>query len=250
MEQPHADEEFPAPAQAGEAVVPPRRRWRIWPWLLLSVLCLGVTFLGVLYFGLRQEPEFYRQSRAALADPAVRTAAIKELQAQTEQLQAAVENRAEWQLELTDRQINAWLQEEFTRQLRHDEPQFVRDPVVELQAGLVRIGATLDAAEFRGVLSIEIRPRLVEDSQLEFELGAVRAGLLPIPAARWIARFRDEINRSEWPLKIVNDAPLRVRLNWREIGSETRTLEITGLEVSDGRLRLTGRPAVDSANPP
>jgi hypothetical protein len=204
---------------------------------LLALVAVGLVFV---LLRLRQEPEFYRRSRAELADPAVRTAAAETFQVRAEELHEAVEHDEPFRIEFTEQQINAWLLEELPRQRSYRRIAAVSDPLLELREGLVQLGARVESDGLHGIVSVEVRPRLAADGSLLLELGEVRAGEWSVPAERWLGGFRRQIEQRGWPVEIVSEDPLLVRVSVRRFGPAWRSLQIDAIEVSEGLLTLVG----------
>jgi hypothetical protein len=223
-----------------------RRRWFSWPWVLLAILCVAVLGVGYVLVALKQEPEFYRISRTRLADPAVRTAAVEEFTAQAEELEQAVTREAAWRVEFTEDQINAWLLDELPRRIRERDRRFVQDPLVDLSAGTVQIGARIDAPDYRGVVSVAVKPTIEPDSKLLVEIEAIRAGQLTIPAIRWLGQFRKQLEESGWPVEIVSESPLQLRVDLRAIGPAWKALDVAELSIENDKLALAGSPMPNS----
>lgn len=219
---------------------PPRRRFRIWPWLLLSCLCLATLGAGYVVVSLRQEPQFYQQKRAVLADPVRRAAAAEGFTTQATTLREAVAHQATWRVEFTEEQINAWLLEELPRHMDTAESRRIREPLVELAEGVVRVAARIELEEYRGVLSLEVRPRLEPGSQLILQLVSLKAGELPIPALRWMGRLQKHLMRTDWPVQIVRESPLEVQIDLPAVGRRWANVPLQELTVEPGRIALSG----------
>jgi uncharacterized protein YpmS len=209
-------------------------------WLLLPVLAATVLGVGYVLIALRREPEFYRVTRAALQNETVRATAAAEFTAQTEELATAVETRADWTVEFTEQQINAWLMQEYSRRANERSRSLVRNPLVDLEPGRFRIGAQVDAEQFSGLVSLDVAPHLEADETLVLDVNSIRVGDLPIPASRLIAEVSRHIDQSDWRVTIETEPSLRVVIPLRELGRSARKLKLTKVDLQVDRITLGG----------
>ncbi|MCA9054252.1 MAG: hypothetical protein KDA75_10470 [Planctomycetaceae bacterium] len=214
------------------------RRWVRWLWLLLPLLCATMLGVGYLLVALKREPEFYRQSRAALEDREVRQAAVAAFETQAAELEVVSKSADEWRIEFSEQQINAWLWEEFPRW----QPRVpaVHEPLVDLTEQSLHLGAQVELPQYRGIVSVQIRPTVAPGPTLVIDVDDIRAGDLPIPAARWIEQARAEIERQQWPVRIEEEPTLKIVVDLTEIDSPWSRLPLTAIEIGEEQLTLIG----------
>lgn len=240
---PHDREAEPVkdrPAHPTTGAPPRARRWFRWLWLLLPVLCATLFGVGYLLVALRREPEFYRRSAAALQDAPRRRQAAAEFSARAEEFAVAAEEERAWQIEFTEQQVNAWLWEELPRRLSPHERAVLSQPLVEFGDGSLRLGARVDSDQYRGVLSVELRPRVETEGRLVLDIASIRAGDLPIPAHRWIAEAAHQIEQSDWPVQLEQEPQLRLVVDLRELGAEWSPLRRAQLRITPELFTLLG----------
>ncbi|MFV0444375.1 MAG: DUF2140 family protein [Planctomycetaceae bacterium] len=231
------------PATPRSTAPSPRRRWLRWLWLLLPVLVVTLFGVGYLLVAIRREPEFYRESRAALADVAVREAAVEEFTQRTEELSVVVQRPQEWRIEFTEQQINAWLLQELPKHMSAKDRKTLQEPLVDLQPGLVQIGAKVALPQYTGVLSLDIQPTILEDESLQLTVKAIRAGDLPIPASRLLTEAMQYVDQSKLPVEIETEPEFQITIPLQKVIRQSSQLKLIGVDLEADRLALRGQGA-------
>lgn len=221
----------------------PPRRWMRWLWLLLPVLAMTVFGVGYLLLAIRREPQFYRESRAALQDAGVRKVAVEEFTSRTEELAAATRQPAEWRIEFTERQINAWLLEELPKHMRPRDQELLREPLVDLQPNLIRLGAKVTTAQYEGLLSLDVQPTVLEDESLSLVVTSIRAGDLPIPAGRLIGEALRYVDESRLNVEIETEPELKITIPLRKLIRGSPRPRLAGMDVGTDVLAIRGQGA-------
>ena len=168
-------------------------------------------------------------------------AAATEFKTQAAELETTTRSKEPWELIFTEQQINAWLIDELPR--HQSGSPGVSDPLVDLTTGVVRVGARANAPQFRGLVSVEIRPSIEEGSQLILEVDRIRAGELPIPAGRWIRDARRRIAENGWPVEIVEEPSLRIEVDLTQVAPPWNRMRLSTIAVAEGRITLRGEAA-------
>jgi hypothetical protein len=214
------------------------RKKRIGLITLSAVLLVGGA-CGAVLWALLETPPFYRQVVNSQPNRAVRQQAAKKFVQQTIQLADDVKHADAWSVEFTQDQVNGWLAEELEQKYAELVPEGVRQPRVQFDEGLLRVGFRYEREHWGGVVSLSLRPWVPAANQLALEIISVRAGLLPIPFEELLRDFAEHFETNGW------------RLEWYEAdGNDVMVLHLdrvnrgrpmlVALELSAGALRLAG----------
>jgi len=120
---------------------------------------------------------------------------------------------------LTQRHLNAWLRKEFGTKAKE-----LRRPHISLEDDMFRFAVTVVTPATEVVASCDLKLSKSNESGLIFELFAVRAGQLPVPAMTILKQY----------LRTDPDLPRDIELN---VDGERPTLSVSALP-DDGALQL------------
>jgi|GEM_PF-1867177 hypothetical protein len=212
---------------------------KVWRRILLIVAILLVilfVILGVLYWKLKQVPEFYRQTMQASSQQLAE--AQQQLQKRVDQLKQDVRFTPQWSISLTEQQVNGWLASQYGR-----EQGAVTQPRVRIYPDHVEIACRAHYGSWQAVISASITARLTSmPNILELEIQSVQAGTLSIAWTGVLDRARSALQQTRLQTRWFSEEdPIRVELTvparWGRAG---RFLTIERLELADGQLTLHG----------
>jgi len=230
--------------QVAERAEPsPRKRRRLWWvfWLFLPLLAVAILGTAFVLWSLKHEPEFYSAARAQLKDPQVRKTAVVQFEARTGELIESIRAKKPWQQEFTQDQINSWLIDELPKRTNRSLPKEVRDPLMEFKPQTVRVGCYVDTEQYRGVVSIEAKPTLIDGRTLSLEVTSIQAGSLSVPAASLIQTAVEKLHAQNVPIEWAGDSEHNiVHITLPESVTELKGIELKGVTVSEGTLTLEG----------
>jgi hypothetical protein len=221
-------------------------------WVLAGILTLVfvTAAAGGLFWALWQVPDFYAQAeRTVPADPVQRQQAAKAIVRETTNLVNNVQQRDRWQADFRQDQINSWLVEELHQpKFQKLLPEGVREPRVDIEPDLVRIGFRMKYKAWDGVASALVRPWITEDGQLAVQVDGVRAGVVPVPLEDTLHQLSGQLERAGYPV------------SWRQsdgqdvavidlASASRRPIVLEALVVKDGIIRVIGGPANPKAAP-
>jgi cytochrome c-type biogenesis protein CcmE len=212
---------------------PPSESLRRRPWVSRGLIRAGLAVAMVLaimsgvslwsvYQASQQVPEFYVQALAAPRE--TQAAAGQELEKQALSLNSQVRRSGQWEARFTQDQINGWLAVDLPTKFPGSLPRGVSEPRVAVAQGQIQLAVKWQQGSTSAVLSASGEVYLTEEpNQVAVRILSVRAGVLPVP----LARFLDEIaNRA---------ASSGLPLEWTEIEGDPVALITLPLEREEFR---------------
>ena len=133
------------------------RKKRIGLIWLCAVLLVGGG-CGTVLWALLETPPFYREVVDSQPNRVAREKAAKKFVQHTIQLADDVKHADAWSVEFTQEQVNGWLAEELEQKYDELVPEGVRQPRVQFDEGLFRIGFLYEREHWGGVVSLSLRP--------------------------------------------------------------------------------------------
>ena len=210
-------------------------------WVVLGVGATGVALIPVgFWVMLTLQPSFYRQLKSI--PPEVRHAEAQRFVAQSLQLRNDIRNEPNWEAIFSDQEVNAWLAEDLVTQFADQIPPGVQNPRVAFEKDRLTLAFELDQGPIRSVVWVVAAIKVPQENALALTLEKVRAGLVPVPMAKLVAKI-DEYATSrgfevEWehdpngpPTAILRYAP----------DVERSDIVLEKILVRPGELRLSGR---------
>lgn len=207
---------------------------------LALVLAAAVSLLLV-YRASQSVPDFYEQ--ALVMEPAVAKLAGNELEQQILATQNQFAEGENWQLVVSDDQINGWLATDLNEKFPKMLPPEATQPRVKFQDGKAQIACRINTPKFSTILSIHIETYLTErPNEIAVRFHKVRAGSLPVP----LTEMLDEITNSG------HQAGIAVRWSQLdgdpvalvELPTQRRELRsgvlVQQLQIAEGELRIAG----------
>ncbi len=166
---------------------------KVWRRILLIVAILLVilfVILGVLYWKLKQVPEFYRQAMQTSSQQLAE--AQQQLQKRVDQLKQDVRFTPQWSISLTEQQVNGWLASQYDR-----EQGAVTQPRVRIHPDRVEIACRAHYGSWQVVISASMTARLTSmPNILELEIQSVQAGTLSIAWTGLLDRARSALQQT------------------------------------------------------
>lgn len=211
-----------------------------WKRGILYVLGLGIVGAGIVaavHFSTQHVPRFYRE---ALEDASVTVETAEEFQARTTHLLESIDESPDWTESFTEQEINSWLAFEYPQLDQDLVPPEVSEPRVRFDDGYVLTACRYEGAEFSGVLSLKISPKVTESHELALELVSVKAGLIPLPLERILREIPEESDLRDWSLELVETDDGEVLLISHELFDES-AYQLTAIEVEEEQITLSGQ---------
>jgi hypothetical protein len=204
------------------------------------VLVLGTLVGTVLIVHLiGRAPRFYHEIEQ-LTD-AQRAAESKQFVRRSAGIWNQIANEPNWSGTLSDRQVNAWLAEEFRDKHFGVLPRGVSDPRIAFEPGRLTLAFRKQFGSITALVSGSGRVWLPEPNVLALEVERVRAGSIPLPSGPVIELVTSAAASAgldiEWQQYDGHPVAI-VRLKASE---KTSGLGIDRIEIQDGVLYAAGR---------
>jgi len=216
--------------------------------IVLALAATAAIALFSVYRAARSVPEFYQ--RALSAKPEEQKEAGQKFEQQALELHNQARRAGRWEARFTEDQINGWLAAELPVKFPKLLPGGIADPRVAIDKSAVQLALRYDKGGTQTVVTLSGQVQLTaEPNELAVRIDAVRAGLVPLP----FARFRDEIAeraaKAGYPLHWteVDGTPvalLRLPLDERQF--KGRRLIVEELALNSGELVVAGRTEMPS----
>ena len=164
--------------------------------VLIAFAILIVLFVGMgsgTWWASKQVPDFYEAAIETEMPAPERKQAAKEFVQQTLRIVEDVQFSDRWAEEFRQEQINSWLAEELHENYPELVPEGVEDPRVGLHRGMLSLGFKFDSDAWSGIVSIRVRPWIIEPNRLAVEVVSIRAGLVPIPLDELLREVASEV---------------------------------------------------------
>jgi hypothetical protein len=225
---------------------------------IVLAIVAGVSLWGV-YQASQQVPEFYVQALSAPRES--QAAAGQELEKRALSLNSQVRRTGQWEARFTQDQINGWLAVDLPTKFPGSLPRGVSEPRVAVSTDQIQLAVKWEQGSTSAVLSATGEIYLTaEPNQVAVRIISVRAGVLPVPLARFLDEIASRAASSGLPLKwteIEGDPvalltlPLdRDEFRGKQLLVEELRLEegaiIVGGKTDDGSLMTTQPSASDT----
>lgn len=212
-----------------------KRRWTVIGSLMALVFGLPVAA----WLSLGYVPEFYRDVERLPTHQ--RREQAKQFFAQSMQLRNDIVNEPRWEAVFSAEEVNAWLAEDLMAYFADRVPAGIRDPRVAFDADRITLAFQFDDGPIHSVVWVVARVSVAEENVVALTVEKIRAGVLPIPAERLIAKLDQHAKANGLEIRWQTDHGQPQALLAYRTSSRRRDVVLEHLEVLDGRLRLAGR---------
>ena len=214
-----------------------RKRWVQVLLLLLVLLAGGIAWV---IYAVRQVRPFYT---AALAIPQPKLKqGSREFLNRASRFKNDVVKPGEWQLLLTDEQINGWFAVDLANNHPDALPAEIQNPRVKIDPQQISFGVMIEREPFPVAASIDVTLKITGPRELMLRIITARAGNLPWPVDSIIAQIRSSMKDQGWTIRettVGNDPVLLLSPPPPAEGKGDLILET--LELREGEIFLRGR---------
>lgn len=222
------------------------KKRRIFRWILI----FGLLFLlisGVigswLWCGIHTVPQYYAELAITEQTRKSAEADSRAMERKVQVLRHKLRKEEMWILEFTQDELNHWLAIAIGEKRSGMLPRRLKDPRGVILEDRIQAGVTVDLPEYRGVLSVELYPKIVEPNIAEVELKNVAAGTVKVPA-----RFLEEVIRQvaqemSLPLEVRNEGGgtiLRYAFREGDLFVDEKAVDVHTLTLNGKKVILTG----------
>ena len=217
--------------------------------LLKRMLCLVAAATAlVLIFGwwslgqTKHVPDFYAEATV----PSVQQDdfAARQMLAGVQQLQDDAAKIGSWQAIFSDRQINAWLENELPQKFPRLLAKGARDPRVVIRDGKLLAAARYQRGRIDTVVSCELDVQLTEEPNiLALRIKNLRAGALPIPLDQFLGPVSREAAMGDVNVQWdqTEDGPVALfRVPSEHPSYAVSPVIVECIDLTSGALILTG----------
>lgn len=214
-----------------------RKRWVRIVLVLLVILAGGISWV---IYTVRQVRPFYT---AALAIPEAKLKeGNREFLNRTTRFSNNVKKPGDWQLLLTDEQINGWFAIDLAGNYPDALPAEFQNPRVKIDPQQISIGIMIERDPFPIAASIDLTLKITGPRELMLRVNKARAGNLPWPVESIVAQIHGSLRKQDWTVRettIDNDPVLLLSPPPPAEGKGDLTFET--LELREGEIYLRGR---------
>jgi hypothetical protein len=208
-----------------------------------ATLGVGAVFLLLgIYLAVRQAPAFYQRALAAPQDEQKTNGENFERSALA--LHNQLYEAGRWQTCLTQDEINGWLATDLPKKLPQVLPPGISDPRIAIEDETVHLAVRYRRSGVDTVLSISGEAYLTaQPNEIAVRLDRARAGMLPVPLARFLHEITSRAEKADMPLRWteVRGAPVALLRLPLDRDEEGRRVVLEEIRWRDGQLLVAGR---------
>jgi hypothetical protein len=203
-----------------------------------SILLLSAV-PALLWVSVTHQPTFYK---AIVAVPRRQSQEqARRFLAQSLQLSNDIHNEPRWEAVFSDQEVNAWLAEDLVTHFADQLPPEVHEPRVVFEPDRVTLAFQLDQGPVRAVIWVVARVRVPDQNLVELMIEKIRAGVVPVPAEKIIARITDEARARGLDVRWRREGELQVASIRYTPDLSRSDVVLEQLHVRQGQIRLAGR---------
>ncbi|MDO4629215.1 MAG: hypothetical protein Q4C70_08540 [Planctomycetia bacterium] len=224
------------------------KKRKIFRWIFLLFFFFLLTAGGVglyVWHATHSVPEFYS---ALEITPEKRVQAEVDsdaMELKFHNWRREIRKSSAWILTFTQDELNHWLAIAIGEKRPGIVPHQLSNPRGEiLENGHIRVGVTVNAPEFQGVVSMELIPRVVEPNVVVVDFVNISVGKMKIIGPRIWGRILS---------KVAQDAALPIEVHWHDgtvmmtirfrkgdLYFDNRSIELHTLHIDGKNVQLTG----------
>lgn len=209
--------------------------------LFLTVLGGGIAFW--LWQRTHAVPEFYSRLEVTTENRAAAEQNSRNMETKIRKLRRSIRREKLWLFEFTQDELNHWLAIAVGEKRPGMFFQRLKNPRGLILEDRIQAGATVDMPEFKGVISVEIFPRVPEPNVVDIELKNVSAGKVKMPARIFERLIQEVADGASLPVEVLNQngaTILRFRFKEGDLCVDEIPLQINTVSVSEKKILATG----------
>ncbi len=212
--------------------------------ILIALTVAGLAvFLTAAYRATQQVPEFYH---VALAQkPVEQKARADELEREVLELHNEARKPGRWEARFSQDQINGWLAADLPVKFPGVLPKGVSLPRVAILPNKMQMAVRFKQGDVETVLSLVGDAYLTDrPNEVAIHIQHVRAGLVPVPLAKFMDNIAEEATDAGLPLRWSEQegdpvALVTLPLDRKEFRGKQLRVEV--LQINDGEIVVSGR---------
>lgn len=224
--------------------------------VLVALTIAGVAlFLTAAYRATQQVPEFYHVAMAQR--PVEQKAAADQLEREVLELHNEARKPGRWEARFSQDQINGWLAADLPVKFPGVLPKGVSEPRVAIEPNKMQMAVRFKQGDVETVLSLMGDAYLTDrPNEVAIHIQHVRAGLVPVPLAKFMDNIAEEATDAGLPLRWAEEegdpvALVTLPLDRKEFRG--KQLRVEALHINEGEIVVSGRtdaPEAETAREP
>jgi hypothetical protein len=213
-----------------------RKRWVQIFLVLLLLLAGGIAWV---IYAVRQVRPFYTAAMAISQEKLIE--GNREFLNRASRFKNDVVKPGEWQLLLTDEQINGWFAIDLENNHPNALPKEIHDPRAKITPQLISFGVMVDRKPFPVAASLDFSLKITNPRELMIRIITARVGNLPWSVEMIVAQIRHWAQEQGWTLRetTIGNDPVLLLSPPATDGRAELTFET--LELREGEFFLRGR---------
>ena len=213
----------------------------LYVFLFLAVLIGGLGLWS--WHAAKQVPDFYKELEVSQE---ARQDAEKDSQAMEQKVQS-LRHRMKlgkiWLLEFSQDELNHWLAIAIGEKRPGMIPHQLKNPRCVILSDRIQAGVTVDAPEYKGVVSMECVPKIPDPNVLELELLSVSAGSIKMPGKLFRKIIQRGAASASLPVEVLDrdgKMVLRMPLRKGDLAFEKHIIQVNTVSFKDEKILITG----------
>jgi hypothetical protein len=208
----------------------------------IALVLVGGTS-AALFLLIRHEPATYRQS--SIPPGPERREQSQEFVSQFSQLWNALHGEQEWDVRLTDKQVNSYFAEGFKMEKLDERmlPEGISEPRVVFEPGKVRLAFRYGKGLWSSIISIDFNVWLTEEPNvIALKLFGLQAGSLPIGAQALLDDLGKMLESNGIQVNWYRDEGCPVAVLCFQTDQRETTVQLQYVQVEQGSITIRGKP--------
>lgn len=221
---------------------------KIFRWFLLLFFLLFLTAGGIALYvwnAVHSVPEFYSALEIVPEKRVQAEVDSDAMELKFRNWRRDIRQGTAWILTFSQDELNHWLAIAICEKRPGIVPHQLSNPRGEiLENGNIRVGVTVNAPEFQGVVSMELIPRVVEPNVVVVDFVNISVGKLKLLGPRIWGRILEKVAQdAALPIEVLwHDGLVMMTIRFREgdLYFDNRSIELHTLHIDGKNVQLTG----------
>lgn len=213
--------------------------------IVVSFVVAGATFWYLYRTATAAVPE-YEAMLIVAEEPEVVQQERQRFESQVTSLISESQTETDWQMSVTEREINAWLATRIESEMPELEENGLSQPRVIIAAEAITFAVRSRVGSTRGVLSLKVVPFATDGGELALKIIAAKIGQLSMPVGRVVGLIEQLISDKEMPLRILQEEGMPIIIvNLAALSSDAKALpKLIGFDLREDELLIRGESEI------
>ena len=210
--------------------------------MLIMVLVIVTTF-WFLYRMATAEVPAYEAAIVATQDEAQVEKDRLSFESQITTVANEAQQPTDWQVIITQSEINAWLAEVSKKEIPEIEKAGLSEPRILLGDDSVTFAIRSNVGSTKGVVSIAVEPTVTDGGELALTILETKVGKLTLPTSQILQFLKEAQLEEQFYLRTKqNDGNWSVIINLVQLfDAEKMIPQLTGIDLRDGKILIQGK---------